>query len=217
MEGWTGMKNLAKAILAAVIIVLFSAAGASAGPRARVPRTSKAPRATAAPRAAVPDDLNSKLVDAAGKGDTKAVNELIAKGADVNGREATSSRSTPLIAAACNAKVEVARILVEHGAKVNSTNSENTSALNYASYIGNAELVLLLVEHGADINAVDGVGRTPLMWAAVQGNKDAVLVLLKHGADANLRDPDGVTALSMAESTGHKEVMQMLSTVGATK
>ncbi len=49
--------------------------------------------------------------------------------------------------------VDVARILLTHGADVNSKNENGLTPLHLASQLGFTELIRVLVEHGADPGA----------------------------------------------------------------
>jgi ankyrin repeat protein len=91
--------------------------------------------------------------------------------------------------------VEVARVLLEHGADAKALDPNNGTPLHVAQ----GEVVArLLIEHGADANAVDIDGQTPLHSASVSGHAGVARVLLEHGADANSRDDDNATPLHLA-------------------
>src|SRR5262245_9084828 len=62
-------------------------------------------------------DLNENLLAAAKKGDAKAAEMLLAKGADVNAK--TTYGATALTFAAEKGHVEVVRLLLKHKAEVN--------------------------------------------------------------------------------------------------
>jgi ankyrin repeat protein len=73
---------------------------------------------------------------------------------------------TPLLYAARDGRLEIARMLVGAGANVRAMEGNNTSALLIAIVNGQVGVARLLVEQGADVNTADGFGRTPL-WGAV--------------------------------------------------
>ncbi len=58
--------------------------------------------------------------------------------------------------------LEICRLLLAYGAKVNSSDEERRSPLHKAARNVQLKLVELLLDHGADINAIDYNGCSPL-------------------------------------------------------
>ena len=70
---------------------------------------------------------------------------------------------TPLEYAAMGGQVETVRLLIQHGANVNTEEKVFLhSPLGSAVWGGNAEIVKILIEHGANVNAEDHFAHTPL-------------------------------------------------------
>ena len=111
--------------------------------------------------------------------------------------------------------VEVAQLLVEHGADSTARNWNGTCPLHLASHNGHMEVVQFLVEHGADPTAQDKDGWTPLHAASYNGHMEVVQFLVEHGADPTAQDKDGRTPLHLASHNGHMEVVQFLVERGA--
>lgn len=133
------------------------------------------------------------LVNAVLVGDVKHLQQLIAKGADVNAKDGLGL--TPL----CWAKSEdVARLLIAKGADVNARDWSGQTALHTAASSGRNEVVALLIEQGANVNAVDNFGETPLYRAVLKGDTDTVRLLIRHGADVGVGDLRGNTPLHCA-------------------
>ncbi len=130
---------------------------------------------------------------------------------DVNAR-GLSLDETPLHVAARRGDVEVARVLLEHGADREARDNVDYSPLERASLEGHVELVQILLEYGADADARDTEGCTPLYLASSWGKPAVVRALLKHGADVNARDKDNWTPLHEA---GTEEVARALLEHGA--
>jgi ankyrin repeat protein len=86
---------------------------------------------------------------------------------------------------ALEGKTEIARLLLENGAKVNQTNRARVTALFPACMNGHLEMVKLLVSYGANVNQVDVDGRTPL-FNAVWSDAACVKFLIDHGAQINV-------------------------------
>ncbi|MBI5569379.1 MAG: ankyrin repeat domain-containing protein [Desulfomonile tiedjei] len=108
-----------------------------------------------APRSAEPgevdldtrDEKNYALLAAASSGDAARVEQLLAKGADVNFRDLL--QNTPLISAATNGHLEAARILLERGADVNAVQMSGLNALHWATEGRHKALEELLLARGA--------------------------------------------------------------------
>jgi len=129
---------------------------------------------------------------AAAAGQTEAVEVLLNSGAGIEARGGHSQR-TPLIEAAYNGRLDVARFLVQRGADVNARDDRGKSALWMAStpesYVpaGGPQLIEFLAENGADVEAADNTGMTPLAWAKTSTGraetyKDIAEVLIALGA-----------------------------------
>jgi len=167
------------------------------------------------------------LMWAVSEGHGEAAKVLIAAGADVNARshyvaaangrgfegrtpvanrtdekaeEFASGRLTPLMLAARQGDLELARILVGAGADVNAAAGDGKTALALAIFNGNYELASYLVDSKADVNKADAQRFTPLFWAVDRRNMETapnfpwmvtvdpmplIRKLLDAGADAN--------------------------------
>jgi ankyrin repeat domain-containing protein 17 len=112
--------------------------------------------------------------------------------------------------------VEVARLLLDHGAQVNMPVDSFESPLTLAACGGHYELAALLLSRGADLEEVNDEGYTPLMEAAREGHEDVVQLLIEHGANVNTQTEETQeTALTLACCGGFLEVAQYLVDHGA--
>jgi ankyrin repeat protein len=111
---------------------------------------------------------NNAMLFALQQGNFKAVQELIAQGANPNAWVAYD-QTTPLqsIANSCSASdsVETARVLLRHGAKINHRNEHGYTALMFAANSGCVDLVALLLSNGANVANKDIHGDTALSLA----------------------------------------------------
>ena len=105
---------------------------------------------------------------------------LIAKGADVNAKEA-KNRITPLHWAVWRGRKEIVELLIAKGADLNVKNKDEGTPLHNAAWKGHNEIAKLLIVKGADVNAKDVEGQTPLDWAEEEKHKEIASLLRKHG------------------------------------
>lgn len=88
-------------------------------------------------------DLELALIEAADRGAVEDVRDLLARGANVNGRR--TDGATALVAASAAGHLSVVTLLLEKSAQVDSRDSRGRSALIMAAAKGRAEIVRSLV------------------------------------------------------------------------
>lgn len=159
------------------------------------------------------------------EGHIEIVRKLLAAGAK---KEITNA----LYRVASKGEVEIAELLLEHGAQVNAiwhyTVYEagflvgtmvkvDTTSLHQAVRYGHAEMVRLFLQNNADTTIKDSSGMIPLHIAASEGNLGIVKQLLKakaSGIDSTM--VDGNTPLSLALEANHTAVVKKLIKCGAS-
>lgn len=106
----------------------------------------------------------------------------------------------------------LARLLLEHGAEVNSParNPQRVMPLHSAVAASSPEIVRLLLAHGADVNAVQQGGYAPIHQAANSGNTEILAMLLNAGARRDVEAEDGSTPLALALRAGHEKAANLL-------
>jgi ankyrin repeat protein len=115
-----------------------------------------------------------------------------------------------------NGDLDLAFGLIASGCDLNKLDIHKTSALHYASTLGNSELVKALLDAGADPNIKDlDVNGTPIHAASYNGHLGVVKILLEYRADANSKDKHGRTPLQHASEYGHKDIVEHLLKSGA--
>ncbi len=151
------------------------------------------------------------LFAAVEKNDIEKVKYLIAINANVNAKDAYASM-TPLMMAAYDGYTEIAKLLIEKGADVNTKGGVDMdmTALTYAASQDRAEMVKVLLDKGASVNVKTKYGWTPLFFAASRGKADIAKLLIDKGADVNVTLPTGETALSEAEKAGNSDIIKLL-------
>ncbi|KAJ6126631.1 hypothetical protein N7523_002243 [Penicillium sp. IBT 18751x] len=135
---------------------------------------------------------------------TDNVQALLDCGADVNLRTPAGQNDGQTAIHYCakgwNSAKGVIQLLVDHGADVNSRDSQQRTPL-LLTIEGNAQCehtAEVLLDHGADICAKNERGRTVMHGAARQLSAKMLELLCQRGADVNWSDNNGETPLFMA-------------------
>ena len=119
---------------------------------------------------------------------------------------------TPLHAALNKGHLDIARLLIEHGANVNAQDDEASSPLRMALYFRQFDVVPPLLRKGADANV--RLNRhsesTPLHIASCSGHPIVIKSLLEYGAQVNVWDGKGRTPLHIASNNGDSNAVQLL-------
>ena len=115
---------------------------------------------------------------------------------------------SPLMYAALNGHLALAKKMIEKDADVNKT---GWTPLHYAATKGQVEIMRLLLDHNAFVDAESPNGSTPLMMAAQYGNGAAVKLLLDEGAQATQTNQQGLTALDFAERGSRPDAIKLLT------
>ncbi len=175
------------------------------------------------------------LGSAAMAGHTEVMRILIEAGADIHGRNAERSpivaaalgrwvdatrllldagvdpneRSTHgagcLYPAIRNQALEVIKLLVERGARIDDVNDQHEGALAVAltdstDHSADREFYAELMKLGAQVNARVPGGWTALMSSAAMGHEGNVRFFLANGADPSFVDQQGRGALALARA-----------------
>ena len=127
--------------------------------------------------------------------------KLIQMGADPNSTD--DSGVSPLMVAGFYCRQRMIQLLLKNRAKLNSVDSDGSSALMYSlQNCSDGGIAALLIRSGADVNLRDSDGDTALTVAAFYGNEDGVHVLVASGADLTPKTKDGETAVAIARDRG---------------
>lgn len=93
--------------------------------------------------------------------------------------------------AAAAGHINIVKLLVRHGANVNSTTKTNSTPLRAACFDGHFEIVKYLVAHGADIEVANRHGHTCLMISCYKGHYKIAQYLLSLKANVNRKSVKG--------------------------
>lgn len=180
-------------------------------------------RATLGERQVVEPSPDKRLHDAVEHGDLAEAQAALAEGANV---ASEYHGQTPLETASKRGQVRMVRLLLDHGADVNSIQVDGKTPLMLAAksvmashYGGSyAEVVELLLEKGSNVHVRDEDGNTALHWAVASDSEidrtAMVKLLLDKGADVNAKGYVWPPIIS-ASYKGHTEVVRLLLDRGA--
>jgi ankyrin repeat protein len=156
-----------------------------------------------------------------GRGDIDIARFLLSLGADPNGNDFANGTS---LLHNCN-KEEIARLLIENGAIVNSTNKIGATPLHFATNRGDETMVRLLIECGAHVNSLDETGRSPLHenYGIINGiyqeskikRANIAKLLLQAGSEVNRKTLSGTTPLDLVSIDEEDTLVPILLEAGA--
>ncbi|RUL96420.1 ankyrin repeat domain-containing protein [Rhizobium chutanense] len=153
------------------------------------------------------------LFDAVSAGNTVAVEQLLASGADVNSR--TRDQATPLTNAALGNQLSVAELLIARNADVMARNSGGFTPLHAAAFSGSVPISKLLLAHGAVLDdASNKAGVTPLMVAGEENHVLLAEFFLGKGADVNHAEVHGYAPIARAMWKGNFDIVRLFKRNG---
>ena len=150
--------------------------------------------------------LNTRLLDAAKKGDLLALQRLIPLGADPQTKDVDGM--TALHWTAYNGHADCLAFLLPLS-HPNRPDVEGSTALHCAAKRGEADCLRLLLP-ASDPNTCDLEGCTALHWSALMGYPDCLRLLLPVSNPDIQNSDDGSTALHSAAVLGHLDGVSLL-------
>jgi ankyrin repeat protein len=166
-------------------------------------------------------------------GNAAMIERLLEAGVDAN--TTGPEGETALMTAARTGRVEAARVLLAHGARIDARETwHGQTALMWASAQRHPPMIRELLSHGADVNARSNLEKwerqttaeprekwlplgsmTALLFASREGCVECARLLLEGGAGIDAADPDGITPLISALINGHYDMAGLLVEKGA--
>jgi ankyrin repeat protein len=157
-----------------------------------------------------------QLLDASRFGSIHAAREAIALGANVHARD--FNKASNLNLACTHGHIQMAELLVSHGADVNETfGKHKQTLLHWAAEQSAFGVATFLLAHGANVNARQSDGSTPLLLAAAQGHQHLVQLFLKHQAMISPRNSRHATARSAASRAGHHTIVGLIDAAAESR
>ncbi len=165
-------------------------------------------------------DWNEFLSEAIAEKDIDLVRQALAQGADPNHpSQDLQFPVLPLHWAVFGGSLEIARLLLNAGARVAAEANTDDSSLHAAVEDANLPSVNLLLDYdgAAALDWFDYISRTPLMIAVEMENIPIARRLIEAGADVNANEEAriGDTALHTAARNGTLEMVELLVSAGA--
>eukprot|EP00003_Mantamonas_plastica_P004465 TRINITY_DN1354_c0_g1_i15.p1 TRINITY_DN1354_c0_g1~~TRINITY_DN1354_c0_g1_i15.p1 ORF type:complete len:1743 (-),score=727.22 TRINITY_DN1354_c0_g1_i15:4589-9817(-) len=149
---------------------------------------------------------------AAASGSVECVDFLFQRELDLNS-ESIGDRITPLHN---TMSAEVARFLLQNGARVNAKDSTGNLPIHKAvERADNVELVNLYLDFNSHLNPQNEDGDTPLHLASVNNHGNCVFLLLQKGADTTIFNKAGYQPLHSALINTSKFCTKLLIDVGS--
>ncbi len=172
------------------------------------------------------------LLQAAAKGDTASVQELILQGADI--QQTDEQGKTVLMYAVTSGSRELVELVARSGELVNIRTKNGISALSIATQRENEAIVNALLRAGAQVDAKSigmavSQGNQRILQLLIHDSQDQqqarnwaldataafnkhelMMLLLNQGAHINARSPQNRTPLMMAAGKGHEKCVELL-------
>ncbi len=133
--------------------------------------------------------------------DVDGLRSLLNDGVNINAKD--EDGKTPLD----YANNEVAKILINHGAKTSDELKADERKLVDAARAGDIQKVKSYLAVGIDVNTIDEDGHIPLHWNV---NNEVVKLLIAKGANVNASSKHGRTPLDFAIMRGQEEAVETL-------
>lgn len=116
--------------------------------------------------------------------------------------------NSPLLCiAANNVRLDIAQLLLKHGANVQEKDGFGETALMIATKANDVDIVRLLLQSGA---TAEQRREDAVRHAAQEGRYDVLLLMLEQGLNIEGTNEEGMTALDLAVEEGHEDFAQLL-------
>ncbi len=145
-------------------------------------------------------------------GDKPKLEQWFSEGLDPEFK--SSQFGSGLLTAAWYGNIDMMSLFLEHGANINSINSNGEQALALSAWNNKFDAVKWLLSHGATLNR-DANEWGALHYAVFNGHTEIVNYLLENGADVNAQSPNGATPIMLAAREGREELAKKLLESGA--
>jgi ankyrin repeat protein len=149
------------------------------------------------------------LLNAVRHGNLETIIFLLDHGADIE-------LNNPLIWAVQANRIDVVKLLITRGARVNAANTSGRRALDEAISLKRPDIAELLLKNGANPNLTDNLFGEPVLTSVVGFlDMSGAKLLVRYKADVNARGERDMTPLMKAAAIGSAEMAEFLLASGA--
>ena len=223
-------RPLVTAVLATAVLTMLSACTTTAGPSVSETTTQPAissvqeptmpntARSTPMPSPAAQARLDQQLRDAAWADDVTLAADLIGRGADVNAKDDTV-QSAYLIATS-EGYLDLLRLTLAHGAKVDDKDSWNGTGLIRAAERGHGDVVGQLLQAGIDRDHVNRIGYQAIheaVWLGEDIAEYATTVRVLVAGGVQIDRPSGNEGLTPSEMARERRFSGLESVLRAAQ
>lgn len=206
------MRRLAALVLVALLAACGSDPEPKDDPTPTTPATT-APKLTQA-------QADKQLLAAAANGNTKAAEEAIAAGANLEVRN--NRERTPLHVAVWEDQVEVAKVLVAAGANVDALDDLHETPWTATGVTGSVAMLEVILPAEPDLTIENRFGGTALVPACEAGHVAYVKRVIQVGLDVDHVTNQGLTCMLEAVLLGdggpeHQQIVAHLLAKGANR
>ncbi len=118
---------------------------------------------------------------------------------------------TPLLYSVTQGTTLITSLLIRYGADINLSDFNGTTALMYASSLGDMDHCLMLTRNTkCQFDYVDRNGWSALHYCAFGGSPLVCALLLENGIDRDIKDNNNRLAFHVAKFRNHGEIEYML-------
>ena len=161
------------------------------------------------------EELNEKMIEAAGSGDHEGVSRALEEGAEITCKDWAGR--TGLHIGARMGHDSVMKTFLKNGIDVNirDEGSKGWTALINAANYGKISCLKILLDNDADPDIKgEKDGMTALMYAAQKDKPDIVAELIMKGADDKILNNEQKSALQLAWEENSEDVVKLLEAWG---
>ena len=106
--------------------------------------------------------------------------------------------------------LEIVKLLVENGAKIDLKDNKGMRSMHYGALHGRLDIISLLIRCGSSANDQAFNGDTPLHLAVQSGHADIVYQFIHFGADVTLTNTQYKSSLDVACELGKTKIVEIL-------
>ncbi|KAI5860619.1 ankyrin repeat and protein kinase domain-containing protein 1 [Durotheca rogersii] len=142
-----------------------------------------------------PDQRHLRLIAASAQANEARVRDILAEEPPWTSVADHDALRLSLQKVSARGKLAIVRLLLDHGAELNSKRESEVPALVKAAEGGHVDVVIELLKHNADLNGRNRNGQTALFGACIKGYDKVVETLLAAHANVEAQDNEGRSPL----------------------